>query len=54
MIGLSAHHIELLTGHPAEQILDMLHAQGITVRTNLGMSPWRRQWLVAARGRPRP
>jgi len=40
-VGLSAHHIELLTGQPAEQILDALHAAAIPVRTTEGTpSPW--------------
>jgi len=40
-VGLSAHHIELLTGEPAEQILDALHAAAIPVRTTDGApSPW--------------
>lgn len=40
-IGLSAQHIELLTGQPAHQILDALHAAAIPVRTIDGTaSPW--------------
>ena len=40
-VGLSARHIELLTGQPAEQILDALHAAAIPVRTIDGTpSPW--------------
>jgi hypothetical protein len=39
-IGLSAAHIELLTGQPAERILDALHDNNIPVRTFGGMSPW--------------
>lgn len=40
-IGLSARHLELLTGQPAEQILDALHAAQIPVRTTDGTpSPW--------------
>jgi transposase-like protein len=38
-IGLSARQIELLTGQPAEQILDALHGHGIPVRGS-GLSPW--------------
>ena len=37
--GLAARHIELLTGHPADQILDALHSAGIPVRRP-GLSPW--------------
>lgn len=40
-IGLSAQHIELLTGQPAGQILDALHGAAIPVRTLEGTpSPW--------------
>jgi len=40
-IGLSAQHIELLTGQPAGQILDALHTTAIPVRTIEGTpSPW--------------
>lgn len=40
-IGLSARQIELLTGQPAEQILDALHAADIPVRTTEApLSPW--------------
>lgn len=40
-IGLSAQHIELLTGQPADQILDALHAAAIPVRSIDGTpSPW--------------
>ncbi len=35
-IGLSAGHTALLTGQPAGQILDQLHAAGIPVRTSHG------------------
>lgn len=41
-LGLSARHIELLTGQPADQVLDALHAAGIPVRTHNGRSPWLR------------
>jgi len=47
-IGLSARHIELLTGQPADQILDALHLAGMPVRTISGTpSPW----LARSRGR---
>jgi len=40
-IGLSARQIEVLTGQPAEQILNLLHAAGIDVRTHdAAASPW--------------
>jgi len=50
--GLSSRHIELLTGQPSEQILDALHAGGIPVRTNAGLSPWQRHLLAELRRRP--
>jgi transposase len=42
-VGLAAAHIELLTGQPADQILDALHQAGIAVRHGYGASPWRRR-----------
>ncbi len=40
-VGLSAQQVELLTGQPAEQVLDALHAERISVRTLDGTpSPW--------------
>lgn len=44
-IGLSAQHIEMLTGQPMEQVLDALVAFAIPVRTEQGISPWRRRLL---------
>ncbi|HVA61633.1 MAG TPA: hypothetical protein VNG13_14020 [Mycobacteriales bacterium] len=44
-LGLSARHIELLTGQPHEQILDALRAAGLKPRRNAGASPWRRRLL---------
>lgn len=38
-VGLAARHIELLTGQPAGQVLDALHACGTPVRAS-GLSPW--------------
>ncbi len=40
-VGLSARHIELLTGQPAGHILDALHAHAIPVRHS-SASPWLR------------
>src|SRR5581483_1856512 len=54
VVGLSSRHIELLTGQPFQQILDALHATGIPVRTNRGLSPWQRHLLAEVRSRPRP
>ena len=42
-IGLAAVHIEQLTGHPAEQVLDLLHQHRIPVRRAGGHSPWYRR-----------
>ena len=39
-IGLAASHIEQLTGHPADQILDDLHHHHIPVRPTSSFSPW--------------
>ena len=39
-LGLSARHIELLTGQPADQILDALPTAGIPVRVTSTPSPW--------------
>lgn len=41
-LGLCAYHIELLTGQPAEQVLDALHSIGIAVRVG-ALSPWRQR-----------
>ena len=38
-IELAAGHIEQLTGHPAEQVLDLLHQHRIPVRRAGGHSP---------------
>lgn len=52
-LGLSARHIELLTGQPADQILDALHDAGLPVRPKGSMSPWRQRLLrsIAPAGR---
>lgn len=44
-LGLSARHIELLTGQPADQVLDALHDAGLPVRPKGSMSPWRQRLL---------
>jgi hypothetical protein len=52
--GLGVRHIELLTGQPAQTILRILRAQGITRRSAGGRSPFMRRWragLHAAPGR---
>jgi len=42
--GLGVRHIELLTGHPAQTMLGLLQAQGITRRPAGGRSPFMRRW----------
>lgn len=42
--GLGVRHIELLTGRPAQTILRLLRAQGITRRPAGGRSPFIRRW----------
>ena len=39
-LGLSARQIELLTGQPADQLLDQLHDVKIPPRRGLPTSPW--------------
>jgi len=55
--GLGVRHIELLTGQPAQTILRLLRAQGITRRPAGGRSPFMRRWragLPAAPARDAP
>lgn len=42
--GLAVRHIELLTGQPAQTILRLLQAQGVTRRPAGGRSPFLRRW----------
>jgi hypothetical protein len=42
--GLGVRHIELLSGQPAQTILQLLHAQGVKVRAAGGRSPFMRRW----------
>jgi hypothetical protein len=44
-IGLATGHIEQLTGQPAEQVLQLLHDQGIPVRS-AAHSPWLRRQRI--------
>lgn len=48
-LGLSARHIELLTGQPHEQILDRLHGLGLEVRPIGSFSPWRQKQIEERR-----
>jgi hypothetical protein len=38
--GISVHHIELLTGQPAESVRKLLHAAGVALRPGGGRSPF--------------
>ena len=51
--GLSARHVELLTGQPHEQLLGAMHAAGIAVRPLTSYSPWRRRKIEARRAQHR-
>jgi hypothetical protein len=42
--GLGVRHIELLSGQPAQTILELLHAHGVQVRPAGGRSPFMRRW----------
>jgi hypothetical protein len=42
--GLGIRHIELLTGQPAQTILRLLRAQGVTRRPAGGRTPFLRRW----------
>ena len=50
--GLGVRHIELLTGQPAQTILRLLSAQGITRRPAGGRSPFMRRWRAGPRTSP--
>jgi len=52
--GLAARHIELLTGQPAQTVLRLLRAQGITRRPAGGRSPFMRRWRTGLRPASRP
>ena len=47
--GLGVRHIELLTGQPAQTILRLLRAEGITRRPAGGRSPFMRRWRTGLR-----
>lgn len=46
-VGLSSDHIEMLTGQPAQQVLDALQAAGVEVRSLAAFSPWRQRQVAA-------
>jgi hypothetical protein len=57
--GLGVRHIELLTGKPAQTVLQLLEANGISRRPAGGRTPFMRRWRAgiracadAARSRP--
>jgi hypothetical protein len=50
--GIGVHHIELLTGQPADTVRKLLHAAGITLRPAGGRSPFMRRWRISQRGLP--
>ena len=50
--GLGVRHIELLTGQPAQTILRLLRAPGITRRPAGGRSPFMRRWRAGLRAGP--
>ena len=48
--GIGVHHIELLTGQPAESVRKLLHATGVTLRPAGGRSPFLRRWRAGNAG----
>jgi hypothetical protein len=50
--GLGVRHIELLTGQPAQTILGLLGAEGITRRHPGGRSPFLRRWRAGLQQPP--
>jgi hypothetical protein len=42
--GIGVHHIELLTGQPADSVRKLLHAAGVELRPAGGRSPFLRRW----------
>jgi hypothetical protein len=52
--GIGLHHIELLTGQPADSVRKLLHAAGVALRLAGGRSPFRRRWRAAQAGAAAP
>jgi len=48
--GLGVHHIELLTGQPADSVRKLLHAAGVALRPAGGRSPFLRRWRAGQAG----
>jgi hypothetical protein len=49
--GAGLHHIELLTGQPAQTVRDFMRRTGITTRHPGGRSPFMRRWRTHAKVR---
>jgi hypothetical protein len=45
--GIGVHHIELLTGQPADSVRKLLHAAGVALRAAGGRSPFLRRWRAS-------
>jgi hypothetical protein len=45
--GIGVHHIELLTGQPADSVRKLLHAAGVALRPAGGRSPFLRRWRAS-------
>jgi hypothetical protein len=45
--GIGVHHIELLTGQPADSVRKLLQAAGVALRPAGGRSPFLRRWRVS-------
>ena len=48
--GLGVHHIELLTGQPADCVRKLLRAAGVALRPAGGRSPFLRRWRAGQAG----
>ncbi len=48
--GIGVHHIELLTGQPADSVRKLLHAAGVAPRPAGGRSPFLRRWRGSREG----
>ena len=48
--GIGVHHIELLTGQPADSVRRLLHAAGVALRAAGGRSPFMRRWRTSREG----
>jgi hypothetical protein len=52
--GIGVHHIELLTGQPADAVCKLLHAAGVALRPAGGRSPFMRRWRASQSGLSSP